>query len=138
MSAEAARFFEDYERATNARDIDALASHYAETFMFGGPGGTQSVQREDFVRVLPMRQQFFEKVGLKRTTLVALEAKPLAPGYVFAEATWRMRYEKDGTPPIEDDNGASYILFDHDGALRIVFQLDHQDLTKKAEALGLV
>ena len=131
-------FFDDYQRAVDGLDDEFFGSAYAETFMFAGPAGAQSVKRDDFLKVLPKRAGFFEAVGLKSTKLEALEATRLDDYYLMARATWNMRYEQDPERPIDDETSATYLLLEHDDSLRIVFQLDHQDLMQRVKELGLV
>jgi hypothetical protein len=35
------------------------------------------------------------------------------------------------------ENAASYVLSESNGLFQIVFQIDHQDLTKKLQELGM-
>jgi hypothetical protein len=48
-----------------------------------------------------------------------------------------MRFESRTGLPIDSENSATYILGGTDGSCQIVFQLDHQDLMKKVQDLGL-
>ena len=132
------RVFDHYEKAVNATDTEIFSSLYADTFMFGGPHGVQSVKKEDFLKVIPKRKGFFVSVGLRTTKLETLEETRLDDKYILVRAIWKMRFEKDPGKPIDDANSATYILSLENNALRIVFQIDHQDLTKKAQELGLV
>ena len=130
-------FFDNYERAVNTTDTEVFSCLYADTFMFGGPHGVQSVKKEDFLKVIPKRKGFFVSVGLRTTKLETLEETRLDDKYILVRAIWKMRFEKDPGKPIDDANSATYILSLENNALRIVFQIDHQDLTKKAQELGL-
>jgi hypothetical protein len=56
----------------------------------------------------------------------------------MVKAYWNMKYEKASEQPIVDEISATYVLFQQENILQIVFQLDHQDLTKRVEQLGLL
>lgn len=56
----------------------------------------------------------------------------------MVKAHWQMRFEKDQEQVIVDEISATYILYQQEDLLRIVFQLDHQDLIKRGQELGLL
>jgi hypothetical protein len=66
-------FFGQYESRIGTSDPAAIAAHYGESFVFAGPQGAQCVRRDDLVKVLPKRQEFFKSVGLRSSIVVALE-----------------------------------------------------------------
>ena len=66
-------FFSIYETANARFDVEKIAASYANSFMFGGPEGVQSVKKEDFLRVLPRRKEFFKSLGLTSSKIVSLE-----------------------------------------------------------------
>jgi hypothetical protein len=51
---------------------------------------------------------------------------------------WNLRFEKGQEQPVVDETCATYILSRQEDSLRIVFQLDHQDLMKRVQDLGLL
>jgi hypothetical protein len=129
--------FERYEKANTDFELGALASCYADVFMFGGPAGVQAVKKDDFVKVLPRRKEFFKSCGLVSSKIQKLAVSELDSNYALANAVWQMRFERSGKEPITDENSTTYILFSHNDRLEIVFQIDHQDLAKKVQELGL-
>lgn len=131
-------FFKAYEQGLASSDMAAIASSYADSFLFAGPQGAQAVTREGFLNALPRRQGFFETVGLSSTKITSLEETRLDEHYLSVKVGWVMRFEKDPQHPIENENSATYILQQQEQGLRIVFQLDHQDLMKKVQELGLL
>lgn len=131
-------FFDAYARAADAVDLAFFESAYAETFMFAGPAGVQAVKRDDFLKVLPKRKAFFTSIGLTGTHLHGLEETTLDELHVMVRVQWVLRFEKAPNPPIVDHSAATYILRRHDASARIVFQIDHQDLTRRARELGLI
>jgi hypothetical protein len=70
-------FFNEYERANAEFDIQRIAERYADAFMFGGPAGVQPVKKEEFVKVLPRRKEFFKSSGLVASTIESLEVSSL-------------------------------------------------------------
>jgi len=130
-------FFTRYEAANAKFDVEQIAACYADTFMFGGPAGVQCVKKEDFLKVLPRRKEFFRSRGLASSTIHSLEASALNTKYALAKVIWRMRFERSGAEPVFSENASSYILSRADPTFQIIFQIDHQDLTKRLQELGL-
>ena len=131
-------FFEDYERGSNALDLELLASRYSDSFTFASPQGVQAIKKEDFLKVLPRRKEFFKTVGLTSSKIQRLEETRLDNNYIMVKVYWNMRFEKDPEQPIINQISATYILYQQEDLLRIVFQLDHQDLMKRVQDLGLL
>lgn len=132
------KFFESYQRSINAHDPELIASRYGDSFMFAGPQGTQAVKKEDFLKALPKRQWFFKSIGLTSSTIRSLEETRLDDNYVMVKTYWNMRFEKEAEQPIVAETSATYILCQEESSLLIVFQLDHQNLMKTAQDLGLL
>jgi ketosteroid isomerase-like protein len=122
-------FFERYERANSSSDLSAIASLYADTFLFGGPNGVQAVKKQDFLKVVPRMKAHFASLGLSATELQSLEASALDSRYLLAEVGWRMILQNISGRSMHFDASATYIL-ERTGAdsISIVFQIDHQDL----------
>jgi ketosteroid isomerase-like protein len=131
-------FFATYAAATASVDLTILESIYAESFMFATPAGAQAVKREDFLKVVPRRKAFFAAIGMQPSEVRRLEETELDPQYVLVKAQWTFRFAKDPDHPVTDEGAATYVLRRRDGGFQIVFQLDHQDLTKRAQELGLL
>ena len=135
-NAELKSFFGRYESANAIFDVEQIAACYADVFMFGGPDGVQCVKKEDFLRVLPRRKEFFRSRGLVSSTDESIEGSSLDSKYKFVKVIWKMRFERDGSEPIYSQNSASYLLAKTGDRLQIVFQIDHQDLAKITQELG--
>jgi hypothetical protein len=131
-------FFEAYVRATDSADSAFLRSAYGETFMFASPGAVQAVKRDDFLKVVPKRRAFFAAAGLAASDVRGLEETLLDEHHLLVKARWTFRFERDPARPIIEEGAATYILRRQDDRLQIVFQLDHQDLTKRVQELGLL
>jgi hypothetical protein len=130
-------FFSLYEAANAIFDVEQIAACYAEVFMFGGPEGVQCVKKEDFLKVLPRRKEFFRSRGLVSSTVASLTASRLDSKYTLVNVVWNMRFDRSAEEPIYSQNAASYILSEANDRFQIVFQIDHQDLTKRVRELGL-
>ena len=137
MNANVREFFDRYEKANAEFEVPKIAAFYADVFMFGGPQGVQCVKKEDFVRVLPKRKEFFRSVGLVSSKIESLEASNLDSKYVLVKAVWKMRFEGRTGLLIDSENSTTYILAGTDDSFQIVVQLDHQNLMKKVQELGL-
>jgi hypothetical protein len=136
-NAEVKSFFTRYEAANAIFDVEQIAACYAEVFMFGGPQGVQCVKKEDFLKVLPRRKEFFRSRGLASSNIDSLAASELDSKYTLVKVVWNMRFDRSGSEPIYSQNAASYILSRANDSFQIVFQIDHQDLTKRLQELGL-
>jgi hypothetical protein len=131
-------FFEDYEKGSNTPDPELIASQYGDSFMFAGPQGVQAVRKEDFLNALRNRDGFFKAVGLTSSRIQSLDETRLDDNYVLVKASWEMQFEKAPEQPVVAEIAATYLLYQQGSSLRIVLQLDHQDLVKKVQDLGIV
>jgi len=132
------KFFSDYVKAADSLDLGFLGSAYGDSFLFAGPSGTQTVKRDDFLRVLPRRKEFFVGAGLKSSLIQSLQETRLDDSYVMVKTRWSMRFEKLDAPPALVESSATYVLRREGDSVRIVFQLDHQDLAQRIRDLGLM
>src|SRR5690242_12850825 len=120
-NSELKSFFTRYEAANAIFDVEQIAACYAEVFLFGGPAGVQCVKKEDFVKVLPRRKEFFRSRGLVSSNIDSLEASTLDSKYTLAKVVWNMRFDRSGREPIQSQNAASYILSGTNEGFQIVF-----------------
>jgi len=130
--------FEAYARATASTDPAFFATAYGETFMFAGPATVQAVKRDDFLKVVPKRRAFFAAIGLTGTEVSSIDETPLDEHHLLVRVAWTFRFERPPAEPIVEEGAATYVLRRQDSRLQIVFQLDHQDLTRRAQELGLL
>lgn len=130
-------FFSRYEAANAIFDVEQIADCYADVFMFGGPEGVRCLKKEDFLKVLPRRKEFFRSRGLVSSTIDSLTASKLDARYTLVKVVWNMRFERNAGEPVCSQNAASYVLSGENPLFQIVFQIDHQDLTKRVQELGL-
>jgi hypothetical protein len=127
MNANVREFFAGYEKANAEFEVPKIAALYADVFMFGSPQGVQCAKRKDF----------FLSVGLVSSKIESLEASNLDSKYVLVKAVWKIRFECSTRVPMDSKNSTTYILAGTDDSFQIVFQLDHQDLMRKVQELGL-
>jgi len=127
-------FLENYERANSVGDFSALSDLYADQFIFASPNGSQNIKKEDFLKVIPKRKQFFLSIGLKETKLGTFSFSELDEFYIQIKAQWEMTIQipKGNAVLIVE---STYIVENRAGVSRIVLQIDHQDLMAKVNAL---
>jgi hypothetical protein len=128
VDQELEKFFSRFERANQSSDIAAFGELYGERFMFGSPTGVQTVERDAFLKVIPKMKAHFSSMGLFERNVDSVDAHALSPKYLLATVAWRMGIQTlSGRTHV--DVLASYVLMrGSEGALSIVFQIDHQDL----------
>ncbi|MBV9183099.1 MAG: hypothetical protein JO356_17490 [Acidobacteria bacterium] len=129
------RFFDVYEKANADFDVQQLAGCYADVFMFAGPARVQTVKKEDFLKVLPRRKEFFKSAGLVSSTIATLDVSKLDSKYAMVKIVWRMRFERSAGKAIDSEISATYILAEAAHGFEIIFQIDHQDLTEKVQQM---
>ena len=95
------------------------------------------MKKEDFLKVLPRRKEFFRSRGLVSSSIDSLSASTLDARYTLVKVVWKMRFERNASEPIYSENAASYVLSESNSLFQIVLQIDHQDLTKKVQELGM-
>jgi Domain of unknown function (DUF4440) len=127
MGANVKEFFAQYERANALSNVSAIAALYADVFLFGGPAGVRSVNKDDFVKVIPKRKQCFVSLGLVETKLAGVEETVLDEKYLMARTSWTMAFRAAGDRK-ELHTAATYILERTGETMAIVMQIDHQDL----------
>jgi ketosteroid isomerase-like protein len=130
-------FFKQYEQAISESDVSAIASRYGDAFMFGGPQGVRAIKKDDFLKAVPRRREYFASVGLLESKVISIDETSLDPKYLLVKTVWSMTFAKPTASNKEIRTSATYILERIGDGLVIVFQIDHQDLTEKVKELGL-
>ena len=92
------RFLALYARETAEGNMPAVASHFADTFLFAGPSGAQPVRTIDFAAALPKRKALFDQLGSQPAKLTAVHETPLDSRYILARTRWRFCFA--GTAPL--------------------------------------
>lgn len=127
------QFFQTFQNANNNLEFDTVGLCYAENFLFGQPQGAQTVNKEDFLHVLPKRKEVVQKMGQKSSRIVAFKKSKINEHYIQVEIKWEMTYERE-TKLSNDFNSATYILYRKGDNFQIIVQIDHQDLIAKIQA----
>jgi ketosteroid isomerase-like protein len=61
-------FFEQYARARSTRDVDLIASQYADPFMLADPNGARVVQKASLLAVFPNGLQLLRIQAIRLQT----------------------------------------------------------------------
>jgi hypothetical protein len=136
MDDKVRKFFARYEKANAEFDVTEIASLYADVFLFGGSQGFQSIKKDEFVKVLPRRKDFFRSLGLTSSKVERIEASELDSNYMLAKVFWRMQIDRKDKAPAEIETSATYLLWNSPNSPHIVFQVDHQDLANKIQGIN--
>jgi len=71
------------------------------------------------------------------SNIASLEISTLDSKYTLVKVIWNMRFERNESEPMSSQNAASYVLSRTNDRFQVVFQIDHQDLSKRLKELGL-
>ena len=93
------------------------------------------MKKEDFVKVLPRRKDFMKTAGLLSSRVDSVTATKLDSKYMLAKTVWNMRVRANNGDEVAGKTSATYILSIVGDSFEIVFQVDHQDLTKTVQDL---
>lgn len=129
MTQQVKDFFSEYEKANSTSDFAAFEEIYADRFMFGGPNGVNVVDRDAFLKMLPKMKEQLSLLGLDTTEVQRVEAQALDSRYLLAKVGWRIAVRTSSDVTHLDALATFVLLRQPEGALRIVFQIDHQDLS---------
>jgi hypothetical protein len=133
MTERIKKFFEQFEYAISSSNMEQVTDCYSDVFMFGNNNGTQAVKKADFIKVLPKRREVFKSAGLLSSTIKSLKEISLDENYYLVTACWEMSIKSNQQETKEIEISSTYVLYEHDSLLQIVFQLDHHDLMKRIE-----
>jgi hypothetical protein len=136
LDAKVKDFFVGYEQANAVFDAERLGNFYADNFIFAGPAGAQPVRKEEFLKVLPRRKEYVRSLGLRSSTIQALDSSELDSRYVMVKVVWKMRFERGAADSLDSRTSSTYLLSTAGDSFQIIFQVDHQDLAKIAQEFG--
>ncbi|MBS1805009.1 MAG: hypothetical protein JST28_16745 [Acidobacteria bacterium] len=128
-----ARFLALYARETAEKNLSAVTSHFADTFLFAGPSGTQTVRSTDFAAALPKRKALFDQLGSRPAELTAVQETPLDSRYTLARTTWRFSFLRDNTPAQQFDTDSTFLIDTglpgtSEADFKILLYLPHHDI----------
>ena len=137
------RFFALYARETAEDNLAAVVSHFADTFLFAGPSGTQPVRASDFAAALPKRKALFGQLGSQPTELAAIHETPLDSRYVLARTTWRFSFMPDNSPTQQFDTDSTFLIDTglpgtREADFKIFLYLSHHDIMQLLRDRGIL
>ena len=122
-------FFRRFQSAGEDLDNELLASLFSGVFLSLDPNSATAVSPQALLAALPRRKQLFEAIGSDGLELADISEMPLDDRHTLVRTSWRLRMRNQALPdPIFLHS--TFILRREDGAWRIVFYLNHQDLNK--------
>jgi ketosteroid isomerase-like protein len=129
-------FFRRYERASENLDREALTSSFCDVFMTLDANTATALSPQALLAALPRRKQLFEAIGSDGLELADISEMPLDDLHTLVRTSWnlRMRAETPGEPICLR---STFILRKDDGAWRIVFYLNHQDMNNLFSELAV-
>jgi hypothetical protein len=131
-------FFDQYARSRSALDIDLISSQYPDAFMVAGPNGARVAEKAAVLAAFPKGQEFLQALGHKSTKVLSLDETSLDQHYVLVRALFLWRFEQTSAQPIDVKVDSTFIVYLNDGALRIVFQHEHEDFQQALRASGVL
>jgi hypothetical protein len=135
MTSFVSSFFATFEKSISEADVSTVASLYADVFMFGGPRGVQTVKKDDFLKLLPKRKEYFASMGLGKSTVASIDETALDAKYILARVAWKMSLKISPEVSKQFETKATYILEIRNETPVIVMQLDHQDLGERVNQI---
>jgi len=122
-------FFSRYDEANRSSDFATLSKLYADRFMFARSNESNVIERENFLRVLPLMKTNLRSMGLLESHVQTVEAHPLDSNYLLAKVGWQMGIRSSSGTKYVDVFATFILARSTEDSLSIVFQLDHQDLS---------
>jgi hypothetical protein len=135
MNPKVTKFFEIYEESISEAAVSTVGTLYSDVFMFGGPGGSQSVKKEDFLKLLPGRKAYFKSLGLEKSTVASIDEISLDAKYILAKVVWKMSLKNSTEASRQFETHTTYILEIKNETPAIIMQLDHQDLGERVNEM---
>ena len=132
------KFFEGVEQASNMLDLNLIDAQFADQFIFADPNGTRVVEKQKFLAFLPQRQEFFKSIGHQSTKALSLDETRLDDQYAMVKAHFLMTFKKASGEIAEANIDSTYFLFMKGDTLKIVMQMEHEDVREAMQARGLL
>jgi hypothetical protein len=130
-------FFEQYAKASQAQNPQALAAMYAASFIVGGPEGSMSFTNDArFIEWLKQVYDFNQKHGMRALEIVSVDPIALSPAHTLAIVRWGARFERTGDRLVEFQ--ISYLLEHTTEKMKILSYISQADQQAEMRALGLL
>ena len=130
-------FFDTYARHTATRNVPALVSQFADTFLVAGPSGSQCVHSPDFARALPRRVELFSSLGCQPAELISTEESPLDTRYVLARTMWRFTFTRPEKAAESIDSESIFLIDTGSDPFRILLYLTPHDIMDTLRQRGI-
>jgi hypothetical protein len=131
------QFFSRYAELSMCPQPEALATLYAETFIAGGPTGSQAYTNDDrFIAWLRQIADFNRQHGMHSLTVVSIRELTLSPIHTLATVTWGARFEKAGDRVIKFE--ISYLLERARDGWRVLSYISQSDQNEEMTRAGLL
>jgi hypothetical protein len=131
-------FLKRYEVNSNVGDAEEVVKQFADVFMAADPGGARAVPSSVLLMAIPQRKKLFESVKSSVTTLASVKQTRLDERYVLLETEWLVKFDR-GRGHCEDLTlGSTFVVHRSDDGMKIVFYLNHEDLTSVLRKKGVL
>jgi hypothetical protein len=131
-------FLKRYETNANIGTAEEIVSQFAEVFMAADPSGARPVPASVLLAAVPQRKKLFESMGSGVTTLASLEQTRLDDRYILLKTEWLVKFDRGNGRSEELRLRSTFIVQRFDDRMRIVFYLNHEDLTTVLREKGLL
>jgi hypothetical protein len=121
-------FFQQFQHASDAADIDSILPKFADPFTVATPHGAQIVRAADFASFLPRRKALFDQLGCQQVSLDSLKPTPLNPHFTLVDTTWLMRFAPRGQQPQHFTVASTYLVYLNGSTVKIILYMPHQDI----------
>lgn len=130
-------FFEGYAAASMGGDTQAVADHYASTFIVSGREGSASFQNDkDLLDWLNSVLERNREVGMQSLEVSSLRDTPLGDHHALVTVQWATTFEKTGDERIRF--AISYLLRLTEKGPLILAYVSHEEEQELMKAKGLV
>jgi hypothetical protein len=128
-------FFEEYEKAFNNLDLQAITKYYPESFISGGPKGVVAHNKKYFEEWAQKAVDFYRSIGQKSGRIISKKVIPISNEYCMVTVHWATTYEKTGDQLVEFD--VSYVIQQLGDDIKVILFITHQDEQETMKKLGL-
>jgi|SRR5581483_2484561 len=135
MNQKVATFFQEFQQASENFDAERSGRQFADVFLHSDPESVRAVQRDDFVKALPMRKAFFAQLGLQKTTMEITSEMDLG-AHILVRTNVDMHFVKDGRH-VDLHQTASYLLKEAGDSYVIITYINDQLLKTLLTEHGL-
>ncbi|WP_353073055.1 hypothetical protein [Tunturiibacter gelidiferens] len=129
-------FLKRFQINANVGSAEEIVEQFADVFMSADPSGARAVPSSKLLMAIPLRRKLFEGVGGGATALASVEQTRLDDRYVLLKTEWLMKLDRGSGPGDGLTLRSTFVLYRSDDGLKIVFYLNHEDLTSLLRERG--